>query len=58
MTGSPAEPRAGKCYRLVASTADLLHHQGVLATTLAHVAHSQIMTSQDRHIEKWLDSVT
>lgn len=40
MTDSPAQVRAGKRDRLVASAADLLHRQGVLATTLAHVAHA------------------
>jgi TetR/AcrR family transcriptional regulator, transcriptional repressor for nem operon len=40
MTDSPTRVRAGKRERLVASAADLLHRQGVLATTLAHVAHS------------------
>jgi TetR/AcrR family transcriptional regulator, transcriptional repressor for nem operon len=38
MTDSPAQTRAGKRERLVASAANLLHRQGVLATTLAHVA--------------------
>lgn len=40
MTDSPAEVRAGKRDRLVASAADLLHRQGVQATTLANVAHA------------------
>jgi TetR/AcrR family transcriptional regulator, transcriptional repressor for nem operon len=40
MTDSPARVRAGKRERLVTSAADLLHRQGVLATTLAHVAHA------------------
>lgn len=40
MTDSPAQVRAGKRERLVAGAADLLHRQGVLATTLAHVAHA------------------
>jgi hypothetical protein len=36
MTNSDARVRAGKRERLVASAADLLHRQGVLATALAH----------------------
>jgi AcrR family transcriptional regulator len=40
MTDSPTRVRAGKRERLIASAADLLHRQGVLATTLAHVAHA------------------
>lgn len=34
------ESRAGKRDRLVASAMDLVHRQGVLATTLANVAHA------------------
>ena len=40
MTDSPTQARAGKRDRLIASAADLLHRQGVLATTLAHVAEA------------------
>jgi TetR/AcrR family transcriptional regulator, transcriptional repressor for nem operon len=40
MTDSPTRARAGKRDRLVTSAADLLHRQGVQATTLAHVAHA------------------
>lgn len=38
MTDSENTGQAGKRDRLIASAADLLHHQGVQATTLAHVA--------------------
>lgn len=38
MTGSEVHDRGGKRERLVASAGDLLHRQGVLATTLAQVA--------------------
>jgi TetR/AcrR family transcriptional regulator, transcriptional repressor for nem operon len=38
MTDSVKRERPGKRERLVASAADLLHRQGVVATTIAHVA--------------------
>src|SRR5690242_1589150 len=38
MTDSTSTDRGGKRERLVASAGDLLHRQGVLATTLAQVA--------------------
>ena len=40
MTDSTAHDRGGKRERLVASAGDLLHRQGVLATTLAQVAEA------------------
>jgi TetR/AcrR family transcriptional repressor of nem operon len=40
MTDSPAHGRRGKRERLTASAADLLHRQGVQATTLADIAQA------------------
>jgi TetR/AcrR family transcriptional regulator, transcriptional repressor for nem operon len=40
MTDSDVQERGGKRERLVASAADLLHRQGVAATTLAQVAEA------------------
>jgi TetR/AcrR family transcriptional regulator, transcriptional repressor for nem operon len=40
MTDSPDNARGSKRERLIAGAADLLHRQGVLATTLAHVAQA------------------
>lgn len=40
MTDSTAQDRGGKRERLVASAGDLLHRQGVAATTLAQVAEA------------------
>src|SRR5262245_21800469 len=40
MTDSGIHDRGGKRERLVASAGDLLHRQGVLATTLAQVAEA------------------
>ena len=40
MTDSSVHDRGGKRERLVASAGDLLHRQGVMATTLAQVAEA------------------